>query len=140
MARTSRRAALALLAAVLAPACGDTTTPVVTAPTSSPKNESFSSILVPRGVVSHGIVLSSAGTISVTLASAGPPGTVVGLGLGVGGTGAPTPACGLTQSMETAAGPGAAITVAADAGTYCVAVYDLGTLSGPIPFVVRAVY
>lgn len=125
--------AIVLLAAILAAACGDDTptTPSPTTP-ASPVTWTLSSRLTPQGSVSRTFAASTAGTISVTLASAGPAGTRVGLGIGVPLGGVSN--CRLGQSITTTAGASPQISVSADAGTYCIAVFDIGTLTDTISF------
>ena len=112
--------------ALLSAGCGnDTTTPATTTPTkTSPVTETFTSIVSPLGAVSRSFTMTDAGTISVTLATAGPPPTVV-MGLGLGYAVSPG-GCSLTTVVNTAAGPSPQITTTADAGDYCVAILDVG--------------
>jgi hypothetical protein len=42
--------------------------------------------------------------------------------------------CLLTASIQTAAGPGAEISMHADPGSYCVKVYDIGNLVETVSF------
>jgi hypothetical protein len=123
--------ALCFIVASVALGCDDSTTTLSTPPTPSPKTETFSSLLTPQGFVSHGFVLSAAGTITATLATlTAPQGVQVGFGVGVpAGT---LSSCSLTRSLNT--GPGAVITLEADAGTYCAVVYDLNTLAATATF------
>ena len=106
-----------------------------TAPTNtiaSPATETFSSLLAVKGTASRSFSTHNRGTISVTLTSTSPAGTVVGVGVGIpriGNTG-----CNLTTSVNTAAGSGAQISVTAETGDYCVQIYDLGTLSAQLAF------
>jgi hypothetical protein len=68
----------------------------------------------------------------VTLESAG---STVGLGVGlprVTGGG-----CRLGVSVTTGGGSAPQITTQADAGQYCVQVFDLGTLTDLIPFTLK---
>ena len=115
-----------LLLASLMVACGKgqtTTAPSTTA--TSPATEVFASAVYPQGVSTQTFVAAQAGTISVALTTVGPiPTTALGLGLGVPNSTAPV--CRLTITVHATAGPSALITAAADAGTYCVAVYDIG--------------
>ncbi len=111
-------------------ACTDTpTSPTEVADASK---QPFSSLLVPKGTAARAFTVSTRGTVSVTLSSTTPAGTVVGLGVGIpraNGAG-----CSLSQSQETVAGPLPQITVTAEAGLYCVQIFDVGTLAEPLPF------
>ena len=131
---------IALLAAPLMAACDNgplpTTADTTTTTTTSPVTETFSSQLAVGGYAFRSITAVKAGTVTVTLNSAGSSSTLkVGLGLGIPdstGTG-----CLFTRSTETAAG--GVLTAAVDAGSYCMRVWDLGTLTTTIPFTVTIV-
>jgi hypothetical protein len=117
-----RRALLAVVLMVLVAACSDsgtTTTnpgPIVI----GPLKDIFTSISA------HSFSSSAAGTITVTLTSAGPPDTVVmGLGIGVPNFG---PGCSLTTAVNVSAGSTPQITIPADAGAYCIAIFDVGNV------------
>lgn len=115
----------------LASACADDTLP--TAPDTNPVVENFSSQLGVRGVASRTFTVSSAGTVAVLLKQVGPPADVsVGLGLGI--PRADSRSCSLTRSLTTGASSVAQISLAAEAGTYCVQVFDPGTLPGEVTF------
>ena len=104
-----------------------------TAPSSmpaSPTSETFASVLADRGFTSHAFAAES-GTISVTLTSVGPPSVPIGLGVGVAGG---TAGCTLSTSLTTEGGSAPQISVSVDKGSYCVQVYDVGTLTGPTRF------
>lgn len=129
----------ALGAASLTSGCGDDS-PTTTSPTTptSPTTSTFSSQLTVKGAVSRLFSATAAGTVSVTLTSAGAAGTIVGLGLGVPSSGIAR--CTLTTAIVTAAGSTPQIAAPVDAGTYCVAVYDVGTLTDTIAFDITIVY
>jgi hypothetical protein len=78
--------------------------------------------------------VAKSGQVSITLTSVAPTATTA-LGLGIGtanGT-----ACVLSSSTPTAiAGSTAQIAVTESPGTYCVKVYDPGTLSASVTFTV----
>jgi len=117
---------MALAGALLAAGCGSdsTTAPATTTTPTSPTTDIFTSIVSPKGGVSHAFTATQAGTVSLTLTAAGPPPTLVmRLGLGVivnpGG-------CSLTKVIDTAAGTAPQLTLAVDAGDYCAAIVDIG--------------
>jgi hypothetical protein len=123
-----RRALLAVVLMVLVAACSDsgtTTTnpgPIVI----GPLKDIFTSIIYPGGFSAHSFSSSAAGTITVTLTKAGPPDTVVmGLGIGVPNFG---PGCSLTTAVNVSAGSTPQITIPADAGAYCIAIFDVGNV------------
>jgi hypothetical protein len=111
------------------------------APVSNPSvaafTEVFTTNLALNGTSTHAFYVAQAGTISVTLTSLSAP-AQVGLGLGIPpsvGTG-----CLLFASLSTAAGSAPQITTGAEAGTYCVAVYDVGNLTTGTNFAVSIAY
>lgn len=119
--------------------CSDNATTPTTTPTpTSPTTSTFASLLPPRGSASRAFSASAAGTVTVTLNNAAGLSTFVGLGLGVPNGGVST--CTLSTSLRTTAGTTAQITAKVDAGTYCVAIYDVGTLADPIDFTITLVY
>ena len=65
----------------------------------------------------------------ITLTQIGPPADVV-VGLGIGIPQANGSGCHLTQTMQTGASSAPQLTVAVDAGTYCVRLYDPGHARG----------
>ena len=96
-----------------------------------PTTETFSSVLGIHGASSHAFTVTGPGPITAALTSVGPPALTVGLALGVPGAGPP---CSLSTSTNGSVG--AQIGGTADVGRYCVQVYDLGTVTNPLAFVV----
>jgi hypothetical protein len=93
----------------------------------------FTSLLPPRGTVSKSFVLSTEGTIDVTLNSiANAPNATVALGIGVVAT--DNSNCVLTTIVRTKAGGTPQLSARADAGSYCAAVIDDGALTTPSNF------
>ena len=126
--------------AAMSAGCGDSTTPTSpTASATSPVSVTYSVTFGPRGAGARAFTASQAGTVSVTLVSAGPPSDVV-LGLGVGIPRADGGGCNLAQSVTTSAGPDAQIVTTVDAGTYCVRVFDAGSLTDPVAVTVTLVH
>ena len=121
------------LVAILAAACGGGTSTATSpsAPT-RPAVENWSSVLAPGGTSSRSFTVEAAGTISVTMSSAGAT-----LGLGVGLPRVTGGGCRLGVSVTTGGGSTPQIATQADAGQYCVQVFDLGTLTDPVPFAVK---
>ena len=108
-----------------------TTTPV--APTVSATTETFSGTVNVGGSDTHNFnVAQSGGQVSVTLTAAGPPATIF-MGVGVG-----TPSgssCSLiAQSPPSQAGTAAVLSGTAQAGAYCVSVFDIGNQTAPITY------
>jgi len=122
-----------VLGLVAASACSDNQTPTAPTQPTGPTTATFASAFTVNGSASRTFTTTEAGTVTMTLDSAGPPSNVV-LGLGVGVpyvSGAP---CLLTSSITTAAGPGPHISMHADPGSYCVKVYDIGKLIETVSF------
>ena len=102
----------------------------------SPTTTTLSTRLTVNGAISRSFTATQAGTVSVTLNNAGA--AVVGLGLGVPSTGVAR--CVLTTAIVTSAGTTPQIAAPVDAGTYCVAVYDVGRLTNEITIDLTIVY
>ena len=130
-ARFARVSGVAL--AALTAACGgNSSTPASPTPTTGAMSENWSSVLAPGGASSRSFTVNAAGTITVTMTSAG---ATVGLGVGlprVTGGG-----CRLGVAVNASGSTSPQITTQADAGQYCVQVFDLGTLTDPIPFAMK---
>jgi hypothetical protein len=95
--------------------------------------ETFGSNLAVQGTATRSFSVAKAGTVSITLTSLASA-AQVGLGLGIprsDGTG-----CLPYTSLNTVAGTAAQITSTAEAGTYCVEIYDVGNLPGATTFAV----
>jgi hypothetical protein len=127
-----------LAGAVLASACSDTTTTATSPSPVSPVTEVFNGQFAVGGGASRAFTAASAGTVTVTLSSLGPPADAV-VGLGVGIPSANQVGCYLTQSLTASASSTPQITVTVDAGTYCVRVFDIGTLASQIAFQITIV-
>jgi hypothetical protein len=115
-------------------ACSNNTIPTASAPTTpttvaGPATETLSGSMARNGTAIRTFTASKSGTVSVTLASAGPPSTIV-LGLGIGIKGATGTDCNFSQTVNTSAGSAPQLNVSVDAGTYCAGVYDIGNI-GP---------
>lgn len=110
------------------------TTPEITLPT-SPVTEIFSSQLAVGGYASRSFV-SKSGTATVTLTSIGSS-TTLKVGMGIGIPDATGSGCLFTRSTETAAG--GQLTANVEVGTYCVKVWDIGTLTALTNFTVTIV-
>ena len=152
MIRSRRFSIVVLLFAVAASACADNTTATTTtpkpvtpttpttppAPVTSPTTSTLTTQLFVDDAVSRTFTTSKAGTVSVTLSRAGADGTMVGLGIGI--PQGELASCTLSTSMNTAASATPQLNVAVDNGSYCVTVYDVGTLTDTISFDLTIVY
>ena len=121
----------AIGAAMVLAGCGSDNTPTTPGTTSGPRTENWSGVVAPGGASTRSFTLNSAGTIVVTL-TAGP---TVGLGVGLPRTSGG--GCRLGVSVNASPGPTPQINTQADAGQYCVQVYDLGTLTDPVGFALK---
>jgi len=121
-----------LVISVFVAGCGGGSTATTPSNTSGTMSETWSSVVAPGGQSSRSFTVNSSGTINVTLTAAGAT-----LGLGVGLPRVTGGGCRLGVSVNTAAGSTPQISTAADAGQYCVQVYDLGTLTDPVGFALK---
>jgi len=121
-------------------ACSKSTTAPTTTTTVAPSSEYFSGTLSPRGTQFYSFSVATAGTVSVTLASAASarigPALPVQLSIGVG-----VPSgfdCAVSTAVNTAPGLAAQLTTSGAASSiYCVNISDPGVLTSDTLFVVR---
>jgi len=123
-------AALLILAALGASACGSTaTSPMVETTTAF----AFSSRIQEKGSAWRSFAVATAGTVTLQLTSVTQGDAVLELGLGtVSGTN-----CVISQSIQTAPNATASspqITANVGVGTYCVRVKDIGVLTTIVDF------
>jgi hypothetical protein len=125
----------AFVVALAAAGCSNSPTSPTTTPatsTTSPTKETFSSQLSAGGRATRSFNVPSVGNVLVTLTSTTPSGVRVGLGVGIpNATGA---GCNMSISVVTTEGASPQITIRADSGAYCVQVYDVGEVTGQMPF------
>lgn len=118
-----------LVFAALGAACSNNdntvTTPTTTVP--SPATETLNGSMAKDGTAIRTFTAAKAGTVSVTLASAGPPSNIV-LGLGIGIRAATGIDCKFSQTINTGAGATPQLTATVDAGSYCAGAYDIGNI------------
>ena len=129
---TVRACAIAVSVAWMLAACGSNNTPTTPTNTSTTTTENWSSVLAPGGASTRSFTVNAAGTIAVTLTVAG---TTVGLGVGLPRTSGG--GCRLGVAVNAVPGTTPQISTQADAGQYCVQVYDLGTLTDPTGFALK---
>ena len=122
---------IAISAAMMLSGCGSDNTPTTPSAPSGRVTENWSSVLAPGGASTRTFTLNSAGTIVVTM-TAGP---TAGLGVGLPRTNGG--GCRLGVSVNASPDTTPQISTQADAGQYCIQVYDLGTLTDPIGFALK---
>jgi hypothetical protein len=121
-----------LVIAFFAGGCGGDNTPTTPSNTSSSMSENWSGVVAPGGQSSRSFTVNASGTITITLTAAGAT-----LGLGVGLPRVTGGGCRLGVTVNASGGSSPQISTAADAGQYCVQVYDLGTLQDPVGFALK---
>jgi hypothetical protein len=143
--RFLRVVSLALVVAAVTASCdnsGSSSSSSTTAPTGNPITDVFTGTVAVgvNNLDSHTFtVVQGNGTISVTLTAAGPPPTI-SMGLIIG-----TPSgssCNVLSgaATNTPAGITPQLTGTIGAGTYCVAVVDIGNANAPIVYSVTVVH
>lgn len=138
---THRRRLALLLPIVLGglwAACDDNSTPTspttTTTTTTGPATETWATQIGVQGSASRSIDASAAGTLELSLTETTPAGVVMGLSVGVPRAG--SSGCLPTRTVQASADGSTHIVSEVIAGTYCVQVNDLGTLTGPTRFTV----
>lgn len=113
-------------------------TPTSSTETTTPPDPStFTSRLARGGFASRSFTLTTAGTIQATLTEITPP---VPVGLGVGIPQSDGGGCNVSRSVETTAGASPQLSIAADAGAYCVKVFDMGHIEEAASFSVTVTH
>jgi len=133
------RAFVLLVVAALATGCSDSSSS--TAPTlpaaGTQVTENFSGTVQVGATDMHPFTVTTGNlTVAVTLTAAGPP-TTIFMGLGVGAPAADG-TCSLfsTAAVVVQAGTAPQLSGTVAAGTYCVAVFDVGNQNGPADYTV----
>jgi len=132
---------IALAASAFAAACGGSSNPsTVTAPTGTVTTDTFNGTVQPGGSSINPFTVNVGGTVSVTLVSAGPPSTIT-MGLGIGNPSS-TGVCAFLSggTTVTQAGSTAQLSGTLVAGSYCVAVVDVGNAAGAITYTVTVAH
>ena len=127
-----------IVVAVAGAACGGDN-PTAPAATTSGSTENFTGSLAPQGSSFYSFTVTTAETVSVSLASLTAGGTgpasssVIRLGVGVPlGTD-----CSVDNSVDTAAGLTTQLTASVNPDVHCVRISDIGNLTGPMNFTIR---
>jgi hypothetical protein len=115
-------AATGLVLAVCTGGCGTSTTDPSVIP---PNTETFTGTLAVGGRGEHTFTVGGSGTLNVTLTTLDPQ-TTITMGLGIGQP-TTTGSCGLLSYTESAH-LSRVVTGQVNAGTFCVAIYDVGNI------------
>ena len=121
-----------LVMALFAAGCGSGNSPTTPSNTSAPTSENWSGVVAPGGQSSRSFTVNASGTVAITLTASGAT-----LGLGVGVPRVTGGGCRLGVTVNASAASNPQISTPADAGQYCVQVYDLGTLQDPVGFALK---
>jgi hypothetical protein len=118
-----------------------TLTPVPAVPV--PITETFNGTVAVGQSDVHPFTVTISGTVSVTLTAAGPPPTIT-MGVGIGSptfTGSVTTCVLLTNgSTNTPPGPTPQLSGSLIAGSYCIAVFDVGNETAPVGYTVTVTH
>jgi hypothetical protein len=107
-------------------------------PTAAAGTETFSSVLPVLGSASRSVTASQAGSLSAIVTAATPPNVLVGLGIGIprlDGAG-----CFLNTTVRTLTSPAIPVSSLVDPGTYCVKIFDVGSLTSNVNFTISAAH
>ncbi len=137
MTRLALRA-LPLLAVLCAACGGSTPTSATTTTVPTLTTETYSSTVRQNGATSRSITTSAAGPITVSLTAFGTEEARIGMAIGL--LDEATGVCARTYAGVTRLYSGQALSAAADAGRYCVTVFDVGDLTAPASFSVAITY
>jgi hypothetical protein len=134
--------ALAALAGVTV-GCSDSTASIPSAPTIEPASitDSFTGTLTVQGFSTHNFVVITTSRVAVTVTSIVPqsaPQVGVGIGVPTGVTCALTLGSGASATVSAASTPQINGTVVP--GTFCVVLYDLGTLTESVDYAVTVAH
>jgi len=126
MSRSLARGVLLCLLAVVAGGCDSTTTTPTTP--STPSVETFTGTLNPSAAVVHTFTATGSGTVSAQLTTVGPDATQL-MGFSMGTFNTTTNVCQIVLDNSLAIQGSTLGGTASTAGTYCVRVYDNGTVT-----------
>jgi hypothetical protein len=107
-------------------------------PTAAPGTIAFASILTVQGSATRNVTASQSGVLTANIATASPPGVIVGLGIGI--PRADAAGCHLNTAVNTLTSAAAQVSGTVDPGTYCVHIYDPGTLTSNVTFTITSTH
>ncbi len=132
--RLSRLAVLAMPAVLVAgvgtwTACSNTSTPTTPTVTGPVTTETFSGSIDQGGSAVYSFAVKTGGLTVLAGYTSITPTSVTALGMGIATWDATTSTCGLNQTQnDTAKAGSTALNGTADAGNYCIRVYDGGNI------------
>jgi hypothetical protein len=131
MRRSLARSVLLCALAVLAGACGSSSSP--TNPTPVTVTDTFTGTLNQNAAVVHTYTTSTAGAVTATLTAVGPDATKT-IGFAIGSYNTTTNTCQvIIDNPQSLVGQQHAGSVTSQ-GTYCVRIYDSGSVTADTPF------
>ncbi len=138
MRRSISRTFFALVVAASAAwACGGTSNNPFNPTPPAPETLTFDGTLTPNGAQTFSFPANYSGTVTATLTSFGPDSPLtVGLSLGTWSGSA----CTLVVTNDSATQGTVVTATSSSAGSLCVRVYDVGTLTEALPFIVTVVH
>jgi|KBSMisStandDraft_5_1062788.scaffolds.fasta_scaffold02068_9 hypothetical protein len=126
-------------ASAAAVACGGSSTSSnVVAPSATVTTDTFNGTVQAGGAINvHSFLVTTPGTVSVTLTAAGPPPTIT-MGLGLGNPDASGNCVFFTTSNQAIANATTPVFSGAvnASGAYCVGIADIGNALGPITYTI----
>jgi hypothetical protein len=125
-----------VLVSLLAAGCDDDAPP--TGPTETPTaiTESFSGTVTVNGAVTNPFTITRAGEVSARIVSLSVTDAVIGLSLGTWNG----QVCQIILANDNASTTISSVTGNASAGSFCVRLYDVGKLTGPVDFEVSVTH
>jgi hypothetical protein len=123
-------------------ACGDggNTTPNFVQPTPTQITENFTGTVAVQGSDSHNFTVTATNQpLTVTMTAAGPPPTIF-MGIGVGTPSGSTCSLITNGSTSAPASTTAQLSGTIAAGTYCLAVFDVGNQTAPVTYAVTVTH
>ena len=138
--RASFAAALGLLLTLTACDTGSSgpgLQPMIVTPTSM--TDTFTGTVAVSGNMAHAFTVSAGGQVDVTLTAAGPPPTIV-MGLGIGSPSAGSCVLFANGAVSTAAGATPQLSGTTPAGSYCVAIFDVGNQTAAVDYTIKVTH
>lgn len=127
---------VACLTALSGAACnGSTGTSPSTTGSAGAAVDTFVGQFAVGGSASRTFTVSTAGEVAVTLREAGPPVDIV-MGLGIGIPSASNVGCHQTHTLLVVPSTTPQLRASVDAGTYCVRIFDAGTMTTTVAFTI----